>query len=372
MLERPSLIVVSTSARALAWSARRAGYAPLAIDVFGDRDTLEASSDAICLTGGLANGFEGGALIDAIEAMLAKHNPVGVVYGGGFDDRSELIAAMAGRLRVFGNSAATMGRIKDPVELSRLCARLGVSHPEIAPEPPAVRSGWLAKRRGASGGAHIRDAALVDFASGDYYFQRRVSGESRSALFTANGEDVEIVGLTAQWATPIGRQLFRYGGAVGPIELPQAQASRIRHAVTVLSKEFGLVGLNSADFIVSGDAVWLIEINARPGATLDVFDSSNNPLIAHHVAACEGRPTQFAPQTSIVAAETVYAPGNITIRDHFDWPEWSADRSMAGTRITCCEPLCTVRAVGPTVDVARLLVAERAQRICALVRSAAA
>ena len=103
-----------------------------------------------------------------------------------------------------------------------------------------------------------------------------------------------------------------------------------------------------------------------------MFDSSNNPLIAHHVAACEGRPTQFAPQTSIVAAETVYAPGNITIRDHFDWPEWSADRSMAGTRITCCEPLCTVRAVGPTVDVARLLVAERAQRICALVRSAAA
>ena len=372
MPERPALIVVSISARALAWSARRAGYAPLAIDVFGDCDTLSASADAICLTGGFANGFEEGALMHALEAMLAKHDPVGAVYGGGFDDRPELIAAIGGRLRVFGNDAATMARVKDPGELSRLCARLGVLHPETSLEPPAVRSGWLTKRRGACGGAHIRDAALADFAADDYYFQRPVSGESCSALFAANGWDIEIIGLTTQWVAPIGLQMFRYGGAVGPIDLPQAQAAKIRHAVAALSKEFGLVGINSADFIVGDGAVWLIEINARPGATLDVFDSSHNPLVAHHMAACDGRPRRFAAQGSIVAAATVYAPRDMTIRNHFEWPDWGADRSPSGTSIACGEPLCTVRATGATADAARLCVGERAHSIVGLIGNAAA
>ena len=44
MTDRPAIIVAAYSARALASSANRAGFAPLSIDVFGDEDTREVSS----------------------------------------------------------------------------------------------------------------------------------------------------------------------------------------------------------------------------------------------------------------------------------------------------------------------------------------
>ena len=71
--------------------------------------------------------------------------------------------------------------------------------------------------------------------------------------------------------------------------LGAAKAEEIARSVASITSELGLVGLNSADFLVSGDTVWLIEINPRPGATLDVFEPNEGALFAHHVAACEGR-----------------------------------------------------------------------------------
>ena len=52
MRTRESLIVVAYSARSLAQSAARAGYAPLAIDMFGDLDTREASLAMTTVKGG--------------------------------------------------------------------------------------------------------------------------------------------------------------------------------------------------------------------------------------------------------------------------------------------------------------------------------
>ena len=56
MPDAPSLIVVAQSARSLASSAKRAGFAPLAIDVFGDDDTRAISLATLTLDGGLSHG----------------------------------------------------------------------------------------------------------------------------------------------------------------------------------------------------------------------------------------------------------------------------------------------------------------------------
>ena len=371
MPDQPALIVVGASARSLAASAARAGFAPLAIDVFGDSDTRALSAASICLEGGLARGLSEAALIRAIDAMLEVFRPIGIVYCG-FDDRPYLIAAMGRRARVIGNHSATMARAKNPWSLARLCAECGVLHPEIAAQAPSDPTGWLVKKRGGSGGAHIHDATPDDRGAPGHYFQRRISGEGCSALFAADGESAEIIGLSAQWTAPTRLQPFRYGGAVGPISLPPAQTKIITHTIRSLTPRLGLVGLNSADFIVDGEAVWLLEINARLGATLDVFDSFDGGLTKRHIAACEGRLTPHAPAGPIKAAAIVYAPGDIVVRDSVGWPAWAADRSMTGIRISSGEPLCTVFATGPTVDLARSCVAERARSIVALMGAAAA
>jgi predicted ATP-grasp superfamily ATP-dependent carboligase len=245
-----------------------------------------------------------------------------------------------------------------------------VPHPAIAFEPAHEPELWLTKRRGGAGGAHIAAAEAGSYARPDSYFQRRVGGKSISALFLASEKKVGIIGLSMQWAAPTPESPFRYGGAAGPVDVDRAQAEEIARSVAAMASELDLVGLNSVDFLVSDDAVWLLEINPRPGATMDVFESNKASLFAHHIAACEGRLTPMSPSSAFKAAEIVYAPHDVVVRRRKDWPDWAVDRSPAGTRIAAGDPLCTVLGSGATVDLARACASGRTRKIIALVQEA--
>jgi predicted ATP-grasp superfamily ATP-dependent carboligase len=370
MTVRPAIIVIGYSARALASSAMRAGFAPLSIDVFGDDDMREMSFASVTLDGGLAEGLTLDKAVGAVETLISAHDPVGLVYGAGFEHQPETLAAIAQRTRVFGNAAETLKRAKDPLGLAKACEANGVQHPQIAFAAPDEPELWLVKRRGGAGGAHIAVAGAVSRGSPECYFQRRVAGESISALFLASEGKAEIIGLSMQWTAPTPQSPFRYGGAAGPIGVPTVQAEEIVRSVTAISSELDLVGLNSADFLISTEAVWLIEINPRPGATLDVFESDEAPLFARHVAACEGRRMPASSSLAVKAAETVYAPHEIAVRDGLNWPDWAVDRSPPGTLFSPGDPVCTVLAPGATIDLARACASERARRIIGLVQEA--
>jgi predicted ATP-grasp superfamily ATP-dependent carboligase len=366
----PAIIVVGYSARALAASVAHAGFAPLSIDVFGDDDTRGMSLASVKLEGGLLGGLAPDKVVGAVEMLVGAHDPIGLVYGAGFEHQPETIAAIANRTWVFGNGADILKRAKDPLVLARICEANGVRHPAIAFELPHEPELWLTKRRGGAGGAHIAIAEDRSSSRPDSYFQLRVTGESISALFLASEKKVEIIGLSMQWAAPTPESPFRYGGAAGPVDIDPAQAKEIARSVAVIASELDLVGLNSADFLVSRDAVWLIEINPRPGATLDVFESKGTTLFARHLAACEGHLTHASASFAFKAAEIVYAPHDIVVGGGRDWPDWTVDRSPAGTRIAAGDPLCTTLGSGATVDLARACASERARKIIALVQEA--
>jgi predicted ATP-grasp superfamily ATP-dependent carboligase len=370
MIDRPAIIVVAYSARALASSAKRAGFAPLSIDVFGDDDMRETNLASVKLDGGLSDGLEPGKVAGAIETLISAYDPIGLVYGAGFEHQPETIAAIARRTRIFGNDAETLKRAKDPLALAQLCEANGFRHPPITFDPPDEPELWLVKRRGGAGGSHIAPADDPNGASPECYFQRRVVGKSISALFLASRRKADVIGLSMQWTAPTPASPYRYGGAAGPVEVGLAEAEEIARSVTVIAAELNLVGLNSADFLVAPDAVRLIEINPRPGATLDVFDTHENPFFARHVAACEGRLTPTSPGMAFRAAEIVYAPCDLVSRGGLDWPDWIVDRSPPGTRIAAGDPLCTALASGATVDLARMCASERARKIIALVQEA--
>jgi uncharacterized protein len=370
MTDRRSVIVVGYSARALASSAKRAGFTPLSIDVFGDDDTREMSSASVKLDGGLSDGLTLDKVAGAVETLVSAYHPIGLVYGSGFEHQPEAIAALARKTRIFGNDAETMRRVKDPLALAGLCAAIGIPHPQIAFGPPNDPELWLMKRRGGAGGAHIVAAAGSSAHSPDCYFQRRIAGKSVSALFLASRNMAEMIGLSMQWTAPAPGSPFRYSGAAGPIEIGPAQAEEVARSIASLTSELGLVGLNSADFLISPDAAWLLEINPRPGATLDVFDPDDGALFAHHIAGCDGRLAPFSSHLMFKAAEIVYAPREIVLRKKRDWPDWVVDRPSTGTHIAAGDPLCTALAAGATVDLARICANERARKIVALVDEA--
>jgi uncharacterized protein len=370
MTTRPAMIVIGYSARSLSASAAHAGFAPLSIDVFGDEDMRAMSFASVRLDGGLAQGLIADKVVGAVEMLVTAHNPVGLVYGAGFEHQPEIIIAVAQKTRVFGNSAETLQRAKDPLTFAQVCKANGVRHPSIAFESPDEPELWLKKRRGGAGGAHIANVDGANDDSPECYFQRRVAGESISALFLASERKAEILGLSVQWTAPTPGSPFRYGGAAGPVDIDRANVEEITRSVAAITSELDLVGLNSADFLVSTDAVWLIEINPRPGATLDVFESNEAPLFARHVAACEGRRMPAASSFGVKAAETVYAPHELAVREGMNWPDWAVDRSPPGTHFFAGDPVCTVLASGATVGYARACANERARKIIALVQEA--
>jgi predicted ATP-grasp superfamily ATP-dependent carboligase len=322
------------------------------------------------LDGGLSEGLTLDKVVCAVEMLISAHDPVGLIYGAGFEHQPKTIAAIARRTRIFGNRAETLKRAKDPVALARVCEANGVRHPRVTFAPPDEPERWLLKRQGAAGGAHIVVAHEASGVSPDCYYQFRVTGESISVLFLASEKTTEIIGLSMQWTAPTPALRFRYGGAAGPVDIDPAQAEEIARSVAAIASELNLVGLNSADFLISADAVWLIEINPRPGATLDVFESNEAPLFAHHIAACEGRLTPASPSLPIKAAEIIYAPCDIVVPEGWNWPDWAVDRSPAGTYIAADDPVCTVLASGATVDLARACASERTRKIIALVQEA--
>ncbi|MGH6798053.1 MAG: ATP-grasp domain-containing protein, partial [Roseiarcus sp.] len=238
MTDRSAIIVVAYSARALASSARRAGFAPLSVDVFGDDDTREMSLGSVKLDGGLSDGLTLDKVAGAVEMLIGAHDPIGLVYGAGFEHQPETIAAIARGTRIFGNEADTLKRAKDPLALARLCAGVGARHPQIAFAPPDEPELWLIKRRGGAGGAHIAAAAAdTSRVSPDCYFQHRVAGKSVSALFLASEKKAEIIGLSMQWTAPTPVSPFRYGGAAGPIQVDPAQAGEIARSVASIASE---------------------------------------------------------------------------------------------------------------------------------------
>jgi predicted ATP-grasp superfamily ATP-dependent carboligase len=364
-MDRTAVLIVAASGRALAASARRGGFDPLVADFFTDQDTVAVAHACRRLESGLRTGMQAREVLDALNALADGRHPAGIVCGTGFEDRTGLLARMAERWTLIGNAPGVVARVKDPLALAALCRDCGIPHPDVSLRRPADASGWLAKRRGGAGGRHVNQAFDGDGADGTY-FQRRVPGAPVSALILASHGRALVLGFSAQWAAPTPQAPFRYGGAVTPAattaEIANILAGMIRRLVVAVP----LVGLNSVDFLVADDAAWLLEVNPRPGATLDIFEPEGGSLFRLHVEACGGLlPARVAPRRGAAASAIVYADHDIPLVPACDWPDWAADRPQAGIAIKAGEPLCTVTAAAATADQAKRLVWYRIETILA-------
>src|SRR5690348_3818248 len=102
MASEPTVLIAAASGRALAASARRGGYLPLVADFFGDQDTL-AVAEHFLIEHGLARGMDDRQLMAAFETLSAARQPIGAVWGTGFEDRPQILARIAERWRLLGN-----------------------------------------------------------------------------------------------------------------------------------------------------------------------------------------------------------------------------------------------------------------------------
>jgi predicted ATP-grasp superfamily ATP-dependent carboligase len=366
---RPCVLVAALSGRALAELACKAGYRPLVADLFGDMDTRRYAEAVRVLRGNLMQGPEPDDLIGALSdlAQSAEEPPIGLVCGAGFEQRPELLDALALKWPLLGCSADVVTQAKDPASLARLCAELDMPHPAIRFDAPADPECWLAKSIGGSGGWHICDARSAAKSRG-LYFQKRAPGEPVCAIVVGTGKEAAIVGWSSQWIAPTPGVPYRWAGAVQPVAMePALQALLARNAIE-LAVAAGIVGIASLDFVIEGSTWHLLEINPRPGGTLDIFDDGTGRLFEMHVEACRGRLIEPPHQRGAQACVIAFAARDIESMPDLRWPDWCADLQAPGTPIEGGAPVCTIRAAAASSATARRLVEQRRRALLQMVQ----
>lgn len=371
MPESGVILVAALSGRAIAQAVARTGAMVATVDLFGDADV---PVPARRVPGDPVAGFDGEALIASARALAPGGS--GLVVGSGFEQAPGLLDALlrAGPYRLLGNGAEAVRAVKDPAGFATRLAslgleELGISHPETRTERPedAAPGEWLIKRTGAAGGWHIVPWTGAPLSDG-HYLQRRAAGRAVSVAFIADRcGRCETVAISRQWTDPAEDAPFRYGGAVLPAALPQALADRLAAAARRIAAGFGLVGLNSLDLLVDGDSATVLEVNPRPGATLDLLERHRVGGVMHaHLNASAGRRWDLGPsRPGVIAGAVAYAPAALTMPADFVWPPWCADLPRGGSAIEGGQPLCSVTAWGGDEEEARRRLSRRIERIVA-------
>jgi len=290
------LAVAALSARLLADAAGQEGFAVLALDLFGDADTRRAALGWRSLAGGAAGEVPGmaagGAAWRIDETRLlqglreaARLGACGWLAGSGFEAQPELLDAGQAVLPLLGLAGDGMRRLREPQAFFAALAAHGVPHPVTQLLAPSTHDGWLIKNSRACGGGHVRPARPGEPALAPHHLaQRWAPGLPMSATFVADGRSATVLGFNRLLVAGQGAQPHQFVGAIGPVAVPAPAAQVLRQALHKLVPEFGLVGLGSLDFLLHGTQVAVLEVNARPPATV-ALHGAQRPITAH-LAAC--------------------------------------------------------------------------------------
>lgn len=347
-----TLIVAGLSARIMAEAASQDGWDVVALDAFGDTDTRRCAAawHAIGQPDGM--GVSPERTRRALAQFAADAEVIGWVAGSGFEGLSRWLADTP--LPLIGTPPAALQRLRDPLCWFTALQDLALPCPDSRLQPPAQPRGWLCKSLHACGGSHVRPASEQDTPAPGRYWQRWHPGQAMSTLFLAHAAGTVCLGHNLQDSRPgqLGEAPcpWLYQGAIGPVSLPTSVDHALRHAIQALTHHFGLRGLCSLDFLLDGESIRLLEVNARPTATWPLYAEAG-PLMSAHVAASLAQPLP-ALQTPLTPSglTTLFTsrPLQITsaVHDALLQRPWVHDIPEPGTRLTAHMPLCTLSAQG--------------------------
>jgi uncharacterized protein len=372
---RSHVLIAGVTTRPLAVSAAHAGYPVTAVDAFGDRD-LRAVAEVILTRPHPGHSYgpdEAAAAGALVPAEL-------VAYTSNFENYPAAVACLAKGRRLLGNSAETLTRVRNPLEVMRVLRRHGLVSPESRTSPPAARSprgSWLLKPRRSGGGHGIQRWSHLRPIPRSMYLQQRIGGIPGSISFAANGEAACVVGFSRQLVGEIqfGAQPFRYCGSIlGSSKtrlFPRQEEllERAREIAGTLTREFRLVGLNGIDFIARNGVPYPIEVNPRYSASMELIERAHGlSMFKVHVRACQGiLPPAIDPPITVPGKAIVFARRNVVASEMARWG-WIADIPHAGERILRGRPICTVFAEARHPGECRQLLSRRASAVYRMMR----
>jgi predicted ATP-grasp superfamily ATP-dependent carboligase len=175
--------------------------------------------------------------------------------------------------------------------------------------------------------------------------QRRARGVSCSAVAIGDGRRAVVLGLTEQLHRPPG---FQWTGNVTPPRLPEGQQAeldgQLRAVCAEVAARFGVRGAFGVDAVWDGRQAWVVEVNPRPPAALELFGPGS---FEAHVRGARGLglPTAGTPPATRCARVklVLFADRDVCAWDPGWWPaELVRDIPHAGEPIKRGAPVCTL------------------------------
>jgi predicted ATP-grasp superfamily ATP-dependent carboligase len=320
-------------------------------------------------------GFERDELLAAARGVIATHRPGLIVCGSGFESRPELLEDLARLAPLRGNTAQTVRAVTQPSSLFPALLQQRIDFPQTVTGGAIPDGGWLEKQIGGCGGGHVRPARSGGTIVARHYAQRHVAGVSMSAVFIADGgQSAELLGTSRHWCAQPGQLTpYQHSGLVTEA-VDKTLTRLLSDWVSRLTRTFALRGLCGFDFVLEQPGrPLLVDVNPRPPASFELFETVPPSLFAAHVEYCNGGGLCRPAPVSGARAQAVYYAGAATpIPASCDWPDWVADIPVPGTRVAAGHPLCTIRGSGANAQEAVELVRARCGELAALLRETTA
>jgi uncharacterized protein len=375
---RGHVLLAGISTRALAVSAAKVGYRVSAADAFADLD-LRSVAEVVSISRPL------GRFRPSLAAAAAALIPASTVaYTSNFENDPAAVAHLNLGRRLLGNLPAVLLRVRNPIELMRLLRSNGFAAPDTRASPPLRsrrRIAWLLKPRRSGGGHGVRHWRAWQPVPRSRYLQERIVGLPGSIVFAADGRSAVTLGLSRQLVgdARLGASGFRYCGSLlatpaAPLFPNQEELQEWAAAiVALLTREFGLVGLNGIDFIASKGVPYPIEVNPRYSASMELVERATGlSLFEAHARACDGvLPLPPALGNRVHGKAIVFARHDVRLGSTGSWlgQAWLADVPHSGETIRRGSPICTVFAEARGGEACQRLLLRRAAVIYRMVES---
>jgi predicted ATP-grasp superfamily ATP-dependent carboligase len=344
------VLIVGLSTRAFAESASRAGYSCLSVDAFGDLDQ-KTRVENVGLVRDLGRPYTAAAAVAIARRLQAPS----VAYVGNLENHPSAVGRLAKGRQLLGNSPATLLRVRNFADLAKVVRGAGGRVPRtLRPgETPSPGRKWLRKpMRGGGGngvtewtpGAPLKPGELV---------QERVDGVLASIAFAADGRRAQILGLSqGLFGDPaFGARGYRYCGSIHPFSADAALLAHLDDIAQATTRAFGLLGVNGIDFILRDGEAFVLELNPRYSASMELIERRGRlNIFETHAAACRGAlgsPELSPPE--VVGKGVLWARRSIVVGNTQGWlaRDDVRDLPFPGDRIRRGHPICTVFARGP-------------------------
>jgi predicted ATP-grasp superfamily ATP-dependent carboligase len=354
------LLIFGASARAAAFSARRAGLRPWCADLFADADLRACCPVRPVSPPDYPDGF----------VEVSRQGPPGPwLYTGGLENRPALIRRLSRERPLWGNGAAVLRRVRSPRAVQALLRPAGLPCPAVhfRPEDVPWTGRWLIKPRGGAGGTGVRFwTGAPARRTKPVYFQEFIEGESAAAIYIGDGQRGRLLGVTRQltglaW---LHARRFAYCGSIGPVTLRPALRSGLEKLGNALAEGTGLRGIFGVDLILQGDTPWPVEVNPRYTASVEVLEHALGlPGLGLHRqvfepgVVCGGDRTAgpAVAEGTVIGKAILFAPAPVVFPEEGPWSAtlerlplanpWElpayADIPPAGQRIEAGRPVLT-------------------------------